>query len=91
MSSSKMKLIQCYLAMIGFFSDKINILQHIKHVYSTIALAVGALHGMNTVWYEVDKLWIQQTPEYILLHSNRLLDLHILSGSYNHLLRGMRR
>ncbi len=37
--------------MVGFSSDKINILQPIKCLFSTIALVPGALDGMNMVWY----------------------------------------
>ncbi len=49
MSSFQTKPVQCSLAMVGFSSDKINILQHIKCLFSAIVLAPGALDGMNTV------------------------------------------
>ncbi len=43
MSSSLLKLVGCS-------SDKINILQHIKYLFSAIVLALGALVGMNMVF-----------------------------------------
>ncbi len=49
MSSSQAKPVQYSLEMVGFSSDKINILQNIKHLFSAIAQAQGALDGMNTV------------------------------------------
>ncbi len=49
MSLSQAKLVQCSLAIVGFSSDKINILQHIKHLFITIALAPRAPDGMNPV------------------------------------------
>ncbi len=48
-SSSQAKPVQCSPAMIVFSSDKINILQHIKHLFSASVLTHGALDGMNTV------------------------------------------
>ncbi len=35
--------------MVGFSSDKINILKHIKCLFSAVALVPGELDGMNTV------------------------------------------
>ncbi len=52
-----MKLVQNSLAMISFSSNKINILQHIKHLFSTIALAPGALGGMNTVYNYMQSMY----------------------------------
>ncbi len=37
--------------MVGFSSDKTNILQHVKCISSTIVLALSGLDGMNTVVY----------------------------------------
>ncbi len=37
MSSSQAKPVHCSPVIIGFSSDKINILQHIKHLFNTIA------------------------------------------------------
>ncbi len=49
MASSQAKPVQSSLAMIGFSSDKINILQHMKYLFRTIALVTGVLDGMNIV------------------------------------------
>ncbi len=44
-----MKLVQCCPSIVGFSSNKINVLQHIKDLYSTIVLAPRAVDAMNTV------------------------------------------
>ncbi len=49
MSLSQVTLVQCSPAMAGFSSDKINILQHIKCLFSTISLKPGTLDGINMV------------------------------------------
>ncbi len=36
--------------MVGFCPDKINILQHIKPLFSAKVLVPGVLDGMNTVY-----------------------------------------
>ncbi len=51
MPLSQVDPVQCYLAMVGFSSDKTNILQHVKCISSTIVLALSGLDGMNTVVY----------------------------------------
>ncbi len=43
------KPVQCSPAMVGFSTDKINILQHIKCLFSATALVPRALDGMNIV------------------------------------------
>ncbi len=45
-SSSEAKAVQCSTVMVGI----INILQHSKCLFSTIALASRALNGMNMVF-----------------------------------------
>ncbi len=46
MSSSQAKPVECFLEMVGFSSDKINILQQIKHFFnSAIALVPGGARG----------------------------------------------
>ncbi len=73
MSSSKAKQIQCSPAMVGFSSDKINIFQHIKYLFSTIALAPGALDGMNMVY-------IFGYKTNLLLNKQKLLVTEEMSG-----------
>ncbi len=46
---SQVKLVQCLPAMVGFSFDKINILHHIKHLFSTVMLASRALDGMDMI------------------------------------------
>ncbi len=43
MSLSQAKLVQCSPGMVDFSSEKINILLHIKCLFSIIALALGTL------------------------------------------------
>ncbi len=64
MTSSQAKVVRCSQTMVGFSSDKINILQHFKHLFSAIALVPGSLVGMNTgnlnyrVREEIYTFWI---------------------------------
>ncbi len=57
MSLSQMKPIQCSLAMVGFSSDIINILQHIKHLFIAIAIVPSVLDGIDMVCQETKVLF----------------------------------
>ncbi len=46
MSLSQAKLVQCSQAMVTFSSDQINILQHNKHIFTTIITTAGARWNM---------------------------------------------
>ncbi len=49
MSSSQAKLVHCSLTIVDFSPDKINILQHIKLLFSAVMLAPSAIDGIYTV------------------------------------------
>ncbi len=56
MLSSQGKLVQYSPAIVGFFSAKTNILQHIKHIFSAIALfstIVVVLRGIRCNEYSI--------------------------------------
>ncbi len=76
-TSSQAKPVQCFPAMVGFSSDKINILQHIKHLFNVIRLMPRVLDGMNVV-----NPWKKTSFSFTgaIAHSFILIITHAIKG-----------
>ncbi len=79
MSCSQVKPVLYSLVIVGFSLDEINILQHIKHLFSTIALAPVMIDGMNMVHTTemIIECELKMRGERDYFHVTSLNSLHI--------------